>query len=164
MERYKGMFKKSSKSIVIATPYFIPGRNMTEELLKARKRGVSLKILIPIESDALFMKQASYQYVRELLKHGAEIYLYQHVFFHGKVMVIDGKFVDIGTANFDSRSFYLNDESECFIYEGPILAEIKRKLKVDFRQSKRLSESYFKNLNLWDRFLEKATSVMSYYL
>jgi cardiolipin synthase len=79
-------------------------------------------------------------------------------------MVIDGKFVDIGTANFDTRSFYLNDESDCFIDDGPILADIQRKLAEDFRQSKRLSESYFKNLNLWDRFMEKASLVISYYM
>jgi cardiolipin synthase len=83
-ERYKEMFKKSNKLIVIATPYFIPGKDMTEELLRARKRGVSLKILVPIESDALFVKQATYPYLRELLKHGAEIYLYQHGFFAGR--------------------------------------------------------------------------------
>jgi cardiolipin synthase len=163
-ELYKEMFKMSRKSLVIATPYFIPGKDMTKELLKLRKRGVSLKILVPIESDALFMKQASYPYLRELLKHGAEIYLYQHGFFHGKVMVIDEKLVDLGTANIDTRSFYLNDESNCFIYEGPILADIKERLDEDFRHSKRLTESHFKKMNLWDLFLEQASSVISYYL
>jgi cardiolipin synthase len=163
-ERYKEMFKKSNKSIVIATPYFIPGKEITEELLRARKRGVSLKILVPAKSDILFPKQSAYPYLRKLLKHGAKIYQYQHGFFHGKVIVIDGKFVDIGTANFDTRSFYLNDESNCFIYDGLILADIQRKLAEDFRRSKRLSETYFKNLNLWDRFMEKAISVISYFL
>lgn len=163
-DRYKKMFKKSSKSIVIATPYFIPGKNITKELLQARKRGVSLKILVPIESDALFMKQASYPYLRELLKHGAEIYQYQQGFFHGKLIIIDGKLADLGTANFDTRSFYLNDESNCVIYDGPILDDIQGKLEKDFRDSKRLYKSFFNNLNLWDRFIEQATSVISYYL
>jgi cardiolipin synthase len=163
-ERYKEMFKNSNKSIVIATPFFIPGKDITKELLRARKRGVSLKILVPIESNALFAKQAAYPYLKTLLKHGAKIYLYQHGFFHGKVMVIDGKFVNIGTANFDTRSFYLNDESNCFIYDGLIIADLQRRLAEDFRQSKRLTESYFENLNLWDRFMEKVFSVISYYL
>ncbi len=38
-------------------------------------------------------------------------------FFHGKVTIIDGEIVDIGTANFDNRSFYLNCESNCIIYD-----------------------------------------------
>jgi cardiolipin synthase len=163
-ERYKEKIEKAKKSLVIATPYFVPGKDMTEELLQVRKRGVSVKILVPIESDVLFMKQAAYPSLRELLKHGAEIYLYQHGFFHGKVMVIDGKFADLGTANFDSRSFYLNNESNCFIYDGPILADIQKQMDKDFRRSKRLSESYFEKLNLWDRFLENVFSAISYYL
>jgi hypothetical protein len=72
--------------------------------------------------------------------------------------------VDLGTANIDTRSFYLNDESNCFIYEGPILADIKERLEEDFRHSKRLTESHFKKMNLWDLFLEQASSVISYYL
>jgi cardiolipin synthase len=163
-ERYEKRIKNTSNSIVIATPYFIPGKKIEDELLEALKRGVSLKILVPLINDVPLMKQAAYPYLRELLKHGADIYLYRDGFFHGKVMIMDGKYVVTGTPNFDTRSFYLNDESECSIYDGPIMAEILKKLQDDFRMSKHVSDTYFENLNMWDRFLEKTSSVVSFYL
>ncbi|NQX65961.1 cardiolipin synthase [Paenibacillus alba] len=162
-ERYQDWIRKASNSIVIASPYFIPGKQMEDELLEARKRGVSIKILVPLNSNFL-IKQAAYPYLRELLKHGAEIYLYQNGFFHGKVLSIDGKFVMTGTPNFDTRTFYLNNESVCSIYDGPIIAEIQQKLQDDFRISKRIPDTFFDELNIWERLLERTISIVSFYL
>ena len=163
-ERYQDWIMKASHSIVIASPYFIPGKKIEDELLEARKRGVSLKILIPLNSDFPLIKQAAYPYLRELLKRGAEIYLYQNGFFHGKVFSVDGKYVMTGTPNFDSRTFYLNNESVCSIYDGPIIDEIQNKLQDDFRISKRIPDTYFDELSLWDRLLERMISKVSFYL
>ncbi|MFX3623528.1 MAG: cardiolipin synthase [Ectobacillus sp.] len=162
--RYKDLFQQAEKSIIIATPYFVPGKEMMNELLAVRKRGVALTILVPIESDVLFARQAAYPYLRKLMKAGAAIYQYRNGFFHGKVTMVDGKFADIGTANFDNRSFYINDESNCFIYGGPVISDIQKALEQDFRNSKRLTDSYFQNLGLWERFMEKGALIISYYL
>lgn len=40
--------------------------------------------------------------------------------------------VDIGTANFDNRSFYLNNESNCFIYDKTVVADVWNRLKKTF--------------------------------
>ncbi|MBA2937266.1 cardiolipin synthase [Paenibacillus sp. CGMCC 1.16610] len=163
-ERYQDWIMKASHSIVIASPYFIPGKKMVDELIEARKRGVAIKILVPLNSNFPMIKQAAYPYLRELLKNGAEIYLYQNGFFHGKVLSIDGKYVMTGTPNFDTRTFYLNKESVCSIYGGPIIAEIQKKLQDEFRMSKRISDTYFDDLNIWERFLERTISIVSFYL
>jgi len=47
---------------------------------------------------------------------GAEIYQYRNGFFHGKVTIIDGEIVDIGTANFDNRSFHTIHESASLLF------------------------------------------------
>lgn len=105
MGKVWGTFKKAKKSLIIATPYFVPSKEMVKELKAALNRGVNVKILVPFKSDAILLKQAAYPYLKDMLHAGAEIYQYRNGFFHGKVTIIDGEIVDIGTANFDNRSF-----------------------------------------------------------
>ncbi|TKJ04468.1 cardiolipin synthase, partial [Bacillus cereus] len=136
-EKYGELLKKAKKSLIIATPYFVPSKEMVKELKAALNRGVNVKILVPFKSDAVLLKQAAYPYLKDMLHAGAEIYQYQNGFFHGKVTIIDGGIVDIGTANFDNRSFYLNTESNCIIYDKGVTADVWNRLKEDFHKSKR---------------------------
>lgn len=161
---YKEMIQSAKTSIVIATPYFVPSKEMMAGLQNALQRGVRLQILVPFKSDALLLKQAAYSYLEKLLRSGAEIYQYRDGFFHGKVTLIDDKFADIGTANFDNRSFYINAESNCFIYEGKIIGEIQRRLQTDFQQAKKFSEKDFEKMSMWDKFLARVSKVLSFYL
>lgn len=139
-------FKKAKKSLIIATPYFVPSKEMVKELKAALNRGVNVKILVPFKSDAILLKQAAYPYLKDMLHAGAEIYQYRNGFFHGKVTIIDGEIVDIGTANFDNRSFYLNCESNCIIYDKTVVDEVWSRLQVDFHKSKRFSEEDLRKL------------------
>lgn len=161
---YKEMIQSAKTSIVIATPYFVPSKEMMAGLQNALQRGVRLQILVPFKSDALLLKQAAYPYLEKLLRSGAEVYQYRDGFFHGKVTLIDDKFADIGTANFDNRSFYINAESDCFIYEGKIIGEIQRRLQTDFQQTKKFSVKDFEKMSIWDKFLARVSKVLSFYL
>lgn len=110
------------------------------------------------------LKQAAYPYLKDMLHAGAEIYQYRNGFFHGKVTIIDGEIVDIGTANFDNRSFYLNCESNCIIYDKTVVDEVWSRLQVDFHKSKRFSEEDFEKISRWDWFLARIANVLASYL
>ncbi len=163
-EKYGELLKKAKKSLIIATPYFVPSKEMVKELKAALNRGVNVKILVPFKSDAVLLKQAAYPYLKDMLHAGAEIYQYQNGFFHGKVTIIDGGIVDIGTANFDNRSFYLNTESNCIIYDKGVTADVWNRLKEDFHKSKRFSEEDFEKISKWDWFLARIANVIASYL
>ncbi|MED3321505.1 cardiolipin synthase [Bacillus thuringiensis] len=163
-EKYGALLKKAKKSLIIATPYFVPSKEMVKELKAALNRGVNVKILVPFKSDAILLKQAAYPYLKDMLHAGAEIYQYRNGFFHGKVTIIDGEIVDIGTANFDNRSFYLNCESNCIIYDKTVVDEVWSRLKVDFHKSKRFSEEDFGKISRWDWFLARIANVLASYL
>jgi len=51
------------------------------------------------------------------LKAGVEMYEYQPTMFHCKLLVVDEYLVSVGSTNFDSRSFKLNDEANLNIYD-----------------------------------------------
>ncbi|HDR4734410.1 TPA: cardiolipin synthase [Bacillus cereus] len=162
--KYGALIKQAKKSLIIATPYFVPSKEMIKALKDALNRGVNVKILVPFKSDAVLLKQAAYPYLKDMLHAGAEIYQYKNGFFHGKVTIIDGEIVDIGTANFDNRSFYLNMESNCVIYDKGVTADVWSRLKEDFHKSKRFSEEDFEKISKWDWFLARIANVIASYL
>lgn len=163
-QEYGAFIKEAKKSLIIATPYFVPSKEMMDGLQEALQRGVTVKILVPFKSDALLLKQAAYPHLKKMLDAGAEIYQYHNGFFHGKVTIIDGTSADVGTANFDNRSFYINMESDCFIYDKAVVAEVWGRLQEDFHDSKRLTDKDFDKISSWDWFLAKIANVLAFYL
>jgi cardiolipin synthase len=61
---------------------------------------------------------ASRTYWGPFLAAGAQIYRYGPSLFHSKLMIVDDYLTIAGSANFDSRSFYLNDEANIVVYDG----------------------------------------------
>ena len=85
-EKYGALLKQAKKSLIIATPYFVPSKEMVKELKAALNRGVNVKILVPFKSDAILLKQKLCLSIfeRYMLHAGAEIYQYRNGFFMGK--------------------------------------------------------------------------------
>ena len=110
-----------------------------------------MKILVPFKSDAILLKQGLSIFERYVTCWSGDLSISKWIF-HGKVTIIDGEIVDIGTANFDNRSFYLNCESNCIIYDKTVVDEVWSRLQVDFHKSKRFSEEDFEKISRWDWF------------
>ncbi|MBS4178015.1 cardiolipin synthase [Lederbergia citrea] len=133
------LFEQAEKTIVIGTPYFIPPKKLFAAIEDALDRGVKVSVLVPKKSDHSIVKEASFRFLRRILAKGGAVYQFQNGFFHAKVIVIDGKICDIGTANFDRRSIQLNHEINCFIYDLPFIKEIEAALYEDISQSSQLT-------------------------
>ncbi|WP_257347509.1 cardiolipin synthase [Pseudalkalibacillus decolorationis] len=156
--------EKAEKSIFIGTPYFIPGPNLVKTLIKAVKRGVRVTLLIPMKADHPFVKEAAFPYFLPLLHAGAEVYRYYPGFYHAKVLMIDRKVCDIGTANFDKRSFYFNDEVNC-IFESPaLIKEIEKVIAFDIEESERLTLTDVGNRSILQRGKEIVALSISRFL
>ena len=104
-----------------------------------------MKILVPFKSDAILLKQAASIFERYVTCWSGDLSISKWIF-HGKVTIIDGEIVDIGTANFDNRSFYLNCESNCIIYDKTVVDEVWSRLQVDFHKSKRFLKKILRKL------------------
>jgi cardiolipin synthase A/B len=153
----------SKESVTITTPYFLPNGKLISALKKAVKRGVKVKILIPNDTDAWFTKPPSYRIEKTLIESGVDFYLYEKGFFHGKVLVIDHQWADIGTANWDPRSFYLNDESNCIINDARVAAELESLILNDINDSEKLTIKAFNELPAWQKALRKTPEWVYYY-
>jgi cardiolipin synthase A/B len=138
-ETFAALIGKAQHSITIGSPYFIPSDKLMKHLLNALKKGIRVTIIVPAKSDHFLVQEASYPYLRTLLKNGADVYQYMKGFYHAKTMVIDESVCDIGTANFDKRSLFLNDEINCYVYDAAFIQSIKNILLQDIQDSSPLS-------------------------
>ena len=108
----------AESSIDIEAAYFVPDPLMTRELIKARKRGVRIRILVPDKHiDSETVRVASKRAWGPLLESGVEIYEYDPTMLHCKMLIFDLSMVSVGSTNFDMRSFELNDEASLNVYD-----------------------------------------------
>ncbi|MGN1400480.1 MAG: cardiolipin synthase [Bacillus sp. (in: firmicutes)] len=163
-DQFIRLFKKAKQSVIIGTPYFIPSPALMDELKNLLANGVGVKIIVPAVSDHPLVKEAAYRYFRELLSLGAEIRQFQQGFFHAKYILIDDSFLDIGTANFDKRSLFLNDEVNCFTSDQAFITEVKKAINYDIENSTNLTSKDLQSIGLLARLKEKVASAVDSFL
>jgi cardiolipin synthase len=123
------------KSIDIANAYFVPDELAIDMLVAARQRGVRVRVVLPAINDSRFGRAASRSRWGRLLEAGVEIYRYMPAMYHPKTMSVDDVLVTIGSANFDNRSFAINDEVTMTVLDRQFAAEHKRMFEEDMRRS-----------------------------
>lgn len=158
---FASFIRESKDRIIIGSPYFIPTDRVMKELVHALKRGVSLNIVVPNNSDHILVKEGSFKYLRTLLSHGANIYQFQDGFYHGKVFMVDDNLCDIGTANFDQRSFFLNLECNMLIYDKSFIKNALQQINDDLTQADFLKKEDLDSVSLFTRIKEGIASTIS---
>lgn len=106
-------------SVRILTPYFLPDNALVTALNLAALRGVQVDILLPAQNNLPYAHWASRAMWWQVLQRGCRIWLTPPPFDHSKLMVVDGRWVLLGSANWDARSLRLNFELnvECYSRE-----------------------------------------------
>jgi cardiolipin synthase A/B len=101
---------EAQTSVKILTPYFLPDGALVTALNLAALRGVRVDIILPAENNLPFMHWASRAMWWQVLERGCHVWLTPPPFDHSKLMVVDGHWVLLGSANWDTRSLRLNFE------------------------------------------------------
>lgn len=132
------MLRAAKKRITIQNPYFLPDPDAREALLEAVRRGVEVRVMIPATSasDAPLVQHASHHHYGTLLTGGVRLFDYQQTLLHQKIIVIDGAWASIGSANFDDRSFEVNDEICLMTYDEGVARELEAIFDHDLAQAK----------------------------
>jgi len=120
-----GAIAAARTSIRIATPYFVPDNDLLTALQVAALRGIQVEILLPGTPNLRMVKWASDASIAELVHSGCVIYYTVAPFDHSKLMVVDSKWVLLGSANWDTRSLSLNFEFNVECYDTRLAAIIE---------------------------------------
>jgi cardiolipin synthase A/B len=143
------------RHIDIQSPYFILDESTRWSLDAARRRGVRIRIVTDGEiTDSMPVKDASREGYQSLLDDGFEIYEYEPTMMHVKAMVIDGIWSVLGSANFDNRSFELNDELTIGVYDARLAEALTRDFENDLAKSKKLDAETWRRRPPWQRARE----------
>jgi cardiolipin synthase len=147
------------RTLDIQSPYFVTDESTSWSLMDARRRGVRIRLLVEGDvTDAKPVKFASRALYEDLLEAGVEIYEYVPAMMHTKAMVVDGILSIAGSANFDNRSFELNDELNVAVFDRQLAARLTADFERDLMESKRLELSSWRSRPFHIRARERAWS------
>ncbi len=136
---------EAQTSVQIVTPYFLPDNALVTALNLAALRGVRVDIILPAKNNLPFVHWASRSLWWQVLERGCRIWLTPPPFDHSKLMIVDGHWVLLGSANWDARSLRLNFELNVECYGRDFAREdetshrekIHRRARSDFGRSGR---------------------------
>jgi cardiolipin synthase len=122
--------------IDIQTPYFLPDRALRRALVRAARRGVRVRVIVPGKhSDQRLVRLASRRMYREVLAGGIRMFEYRPAMTHVKALMVDDVWAVIGTTNVDNRSFEHNDEVNVAFRETEVTARLRRDFESDLAAS-----------------------------
>ncbi len=138
---YIDLLGQSKEYAWFYTPYLLLGDGLRDAFVRAAKRGVDVRIVMPGIPDKKPVYRMSRSYYRELLEAGVRIFEYTPGFVHAKASLVDDCIGSVGTVNLDYRSLYLHYECNALFYKASLLLDLKK----DFADSMEAS---------WERTLE----------
>ena len=148
------------ESIDIQSPYLITDASTEWSLAEARRRGVRVRMLVEGDiTDAKPVKFAGRAQYGTLMQQGIEIYEYQPTMMHVKAVMVDGILSIVGSANFDNRSFELNDELNVVVFDRGVAARLREDFERDKQRSRRLDFESWRSRPLHIRAREKTWSL-----
>lgn len=148
-------------SIMITTPYFIPGEPILDAIIAAQESGVNVSLLVPKESDSIVVNTAAKFYYTELIKHGVNVYLYDKGFVHAKSMVIDEAISIVGSANMDIRSFDLNFEVNAVVYDQEFAKQMTDVFRDDMLHAEKIDKDKWMERSKLRQLPEKVMRLVS---
>ncbi len=137
---YSVAIASARKEVVIQNPYFVPDREFVGLLAEVVERGVTVKLMVPGKNtDSPVVRRAGCRLYDDLLRAGVRLYEYQKTLLHQKVIVVDGQWSHIGSANFDERSLALNEEVGVGILDKAVATELLEAFAEDLKYSNEIS-------------------------
>lgn len=149
---FQTLIMGSTKRFWIASPYFLPNSNSCQILRDAQKRGVDVKIItMGKHCDKNFVRLVARERYDRLLKSQISIYEHQPSMMHAKIILIDDNWVSFGSANFDPRSFFLNDELNLSTSNAFLIEEVEKFFLKGLSQSKQITIADWQKRSFSDR-------------
>lgn len=123
-EFYYNAINYARDSIKIINPYFTPSPRLKRALRKAAERGVKVELMLSVKSDIPLTPDCGFYNAHRLMKRGVKVWLFKPGFHHTKIIMVDGKFCTVGSANLNSRSLRWDYEENAVIVDKHTTKEL----------------------------------------
>ncbi len=159
----RALIRIARQRLRITTPYFAPDDVTYDLLVDAAGRGVEIDVLVPgPHADKRVAQLTSERRYGDLLEAGARIWRYQPSMLHAKVLTVDGLLADIGSSNFNHRSFHLDEEIDVVVLDPTVVAALDEQMDDDLARSERVEEAAWDDRGLVQRAAEAASRLVDH--
>lgn len=134
-QAYLRALRQARTSVDITCAYFAPRPLFLRALVQAVRRGVRVRIMVPLHSDVEFAHQASLPLLRWLAHRGVQVFAYGDGILHAKTAVVDGVWCTVGSHNLDGLSWAWNLECNVVLRNKAIAAQLTQLFEDDLRLS-----------------------------
>ena len=117
--------------------------------------------MIPCMPDHPFVYRTTLYNAGRLIRDGAKIYIYENGFMHAKTLSVDGEVCTVGSSNFDIRSFRLNFESNAFIYDKGVTADLDERFMADINLSRPYTQDDRDRISKSERAAESISRLLT---
>jgi cardiolipin synthase A/B len=129
----------AERSIWIATAYFAPSWSEVEALMGAARDGVDVRILVPSRNDHKWVTFITRRYYRRLLTNGVRIWEWKGTMMHAKSSVVDGRWVRVGSTDFNPLGVAINYELDAVIEDATLGAQAEAMFLDDLEHSREIT-------------------------
>ncbi|HEY3596391.1 MAG TPA: phospholipase D-like domain-containing protein [Paraburkholderia sp.] len=125
---------QARSEVLLANPYFMPGRKLRRALTFAARRGIDVRLIVGRKEFAALDYAVPFLY-RSLLRAGVKIAEYDKTMLHGKVAVVDSNWGTVGSSNLDALSLMLNNEANVVLVLHRELDQLRDAILAAFAES-----------------------------
>lgn len=141
---------RAKHSILMANPYFAPGRKFREALGKAAQRGVRVTLLIGVGEFKL-QDMVAHSFYPKLLGCGVNVVEYRKTQLHAKVAVVDEDWATVGSSNVDALSLFLNQEANVVVRDPAFARSMREHIEAGVADGVPIPCDHFKHIGRFKR-------------
>ncbi len=130
----------AERSIWISSAYFAPSWSEYEALTGAARDGVDVRILVPGRNDHPWFTRVTRRYYHRLLRNGVRIWEWNGEMMHAKTSVIDGRWVRVGSTDFNAMGVAVNYELDAVLEDADIGGAAEQMFLEDLERSKEVTK------------------------
>jgi len=158
------MLREAKQSVLLTMSYFAPPDELMEELCRAARRRVKVRLMLPAQGDVPLLMIAARSFYERLLQAGVEIYERQGAILHAKTLCIDEYTSIIGSTNLDYRSIEYNCELSVIIRNSEFGRQVKLLFENDVCYAERITMNQWRRRPMRDRVVQWAVHRARYLL
>lgn len=137
---YLNAINDAQDTIKLINPYFTLNHKLKKALKNAVKRGVKVELMLSVKSDIPLTPDCGFYNAHKLMKAGVEVWMYKPGFHHTKIIMVDGRFCTVGSANLNARSLRWDYEENAVIIDPHTTKELTDLFDREKKDSFKLTE------------------------
>lgn len=162
---YTDAINEAKDSIKLVNPYLTLNNTLKRALRNAVKRGVKVEIMVSAHSDIPLTPDCVFYNVHNLMQHGVDVWIYKKGFHHTKIIMVDGRFCTVGSANLNARSLNFDYEENAVIIDPCTTKELNDMFERDKAESFKLTEETWNEWRTpWQKFVGWFASLLTPFL